>query len=104
MALLDWTDYEAPTNSTLSDPDGRAFANRVADSILAWSARYCNQLGRAKTTYAETLSPDWPEHVARTPGRATTITGVSAYRVRAVMQRPYTRRRPLAGVRKRPPS
>jgi hypothetical protein len=55
MALLEWTDYEAQTNSTLSDPDGRAFANRIAGSILGWSARYCNQLGRAKTTSAETL-------------------------------------------------
>ncbi len=44
-----------------------------------------------------------PEHVVRTTGRATTITGVPARRVRPVLRRPYTRRRLLAGVRKRPP-
>ncbi len=44
--LLDWTDFETQTNSTLSDPDGRALADRLADgtvkisrvvrSIVAW--------------------------------------------------------------------
>jgi len=43
MALLDWTDFEAQTNSTLSVPDGRAQADRLADAILTWSARYCNR-------------------------------------------------------------
>ncbi len=56
--LLDYTDFEAVTNSSLSDPDGRALANRLANSILAWSARYCNRLGWAYGTYTETFSPD----------------------------------------------
>jgi hypothetical protein len=58
MTLLDWTDCEAQTNSTLSDPDGRAFANRIADSLLAWSARYCNRLGWEYGTDTERFSPD----------------------------------------------
>jgi len=58
MPLLDWTDYEAQTNSTLSDPEGRALADSLAASILAWSARYCNRLGWSYGTYTESLSPD----------------------------------------------
>src|SRR3954447_24139981 len=54
--LLDWTDYEAVTNSTLSDPDGRALADRIGTSILAWSARYCNRLGWSSGTYTEYFS------------------------------------------------
>ena len=57
-SLLSWVDYENQTNSTLSDLDGRAFANRIAESLLAWSARYCNRLGWEYDTYAETFSPD----------------------------------------------
>lgn len=57
MPLLDWTDYEAVTNSTLSDPDGRALADRLASSILRWSANYCNRLGWDHTTYTEIFSP-----------------------------------------------
>ena len=57
-ALLDWTDFEAETNITLSDPEGRALADRKANAILAWSARYCNRLGWTKQTYTELVSPD----------------------------------------------
>lgn len=60
MALLNFTDYEAQTNSTLSDPDGRTLADTLAASILAWSARYCNRLGWAKQAYTEALSPTDP--------------------------------------------
>jgi hypothetical protein len=57
MPLLNYQDYEAETNSTLSTPEGRALADRKAEAILSWSARYCNRLGWAKGTYVETLSP-----------------------------------------------
>jgi len=57
MALLNWTDYEQQTNTTLQDPDGRALADSMAASILAWSARYCNRLGWAYGTYTEAISP-----------------------------------------------
>jgi len=57
MALLSFVDYEQQTNTTLEDPDGRALADSMAASILAWSARYCNRLGWAYGTYAESLSP-----------------------------------------------
>jgi hypothetical protein len=55
--LLSWVDFESRTNSTLADPDGRAFADRIADSILAWSARYCKRLGWEYGTYVESFSP-----------------------------------------------
>jgi len=60
MALLNWTDYEAQTNKTLEDPDGRALADSMAASILTWSARYCQRLGWAYGTYTENLSPPRP--------------------------------------------
>jgi hypothetical protein len=58
MPLLDWTSYEAETNSTLSDPEGRDLADRKAAAILAWSAKYCNRFGWQKGTYVDTFSPD----------------------------------------------
>lgn len=58
MALLSWVDYEAATNSTLSDPDGRSLADQLAGSILAWSARYCNRLGWSYGTYVESFNND----------------------------------------------
>jgi hypothetical protein len=58
MPLLDWTDFEAETNSVLSDPDGRALADKKANAVLAWSARYCNRLGWARQAYTEFVSPD----------------------------------------------
>lgn len=58
MPLLNYTDYEAETNSSLSDPEGRDFADRKAAAILAWSARYCNRLGWQKDSYTEVFSPE----------------------------------------------
>ena len=56
--LLGWPDFEAATNSTLSDPEGRALADQLAGSILAWSARYCNRLGWSYGTYVESFNND----------------------------------------------
>ena len=58
MALLSWVDFEAATNSTLSDPEGRALADQLAGSILAWSARYCHRLGWAYGPYVESFNQD----------------------------------------------
>lgn len=58
--LLGWPDFEAATNSTLSDPEGRDLADTLATSILAWSARYCNRLSWEHGTYTEVLSPTDP--------------------------------------------
>src|SRR4051812_11758966 len=60
MALLNLTDFEAATNSALSDPDGRDLADSRAASSLAWSARYCNGRGWTKLTYTEVVSPTDP--------------------------------------------
>ncbi len=37
MPFLDYTDYERQTNQTLSDPDGRALANAIANGIVHWA-------------------------------------------------------------------
>lgn len=54
MALRDWTDDEAHMSSTLSDPDDLSVAKRIADSILAWSARCCIHSGSSCGTDVET--------------------------------------------------
>ncbi len=87
--LLDYTDYERQTNSSLSDPDGRNLANAIANAILAWSARYCNRLTWAYGTQTEYFSPDdyatqfyvsaLPVDTAQTVGVATYDAANTAY-------------------------
>jgi hypothetical protein len=82
MPLLDYTDFERQANATLSDPDGRALADTIANSILAWSAKYCNRLGWAKTTYSEYFSPDRyldTFYVSALPLDTTQTTSVATY-------------------------
>ncbi len=64
MPLLSWVGFEQQTNSTLSDPDGRALVDQLARSILAWSARDCHRLGWAYGTYTESFNNDAATHTS----------------------------------------
>ena len=105
MALLAWPDYAAATNSTLSDPDGRTFADQLAGSILAWSARYCNRPGWANQAYTEALSPTDPTdtfYLSALPLDTTQPVTVSTYNYASNAYDPYlgvVRRPRSCGVR-----
>lgn len=92
MALLSWVDFEQQTNSSLSDPDGRALADQLAGSILAWSARYCNRLGWAKQAYTEVLSPTEPTdtfYLSALPLDTTQPVTVNTYNYASNAYDPY---------------
>ncbi len=92
MALLSWVDFEARTNSTLSDPEGRALADTMAAGILAWSARYCNRLGWSYNTYTEVLNPREPNdtfYVSALPLDPAQPVTVSTYNYGSNAYDPY---------------
>lgn len=56
MAFLDYTDLERESNITLTDPEGRALADKKATATLAWAARrigYTIAQGTVADTFTE---------------------------------------------------
>lgn len=91
--LLDYTDFERQTNSSLSDPEGRNLANAIANAILAWSARYCNRLTWAYGTQTEYFSPDdyaTQFYVSALPVDTAQTVSVATYDAATTVYNAYT--------------
>lgn len=102
MPLLDYTDYERQTNTTLPTAE-RTLANTIADALLQWSARYCHRAGWAKTTYTEVFSPsEYGDqfYVSALPLDTTQAVSVSTYNSTSGLYDTYTGtiRKNAAGV------